>query len=68
MFAISIPPCEIQLQITVDDSLPKYICTECLDTLKMALAFKKNCEASDRRFRKILNPLGKFNSMYHKIK
>ncbi|KAG7302591.1 hypothetical protein JYU34_012526 [Plutella xylostella] len=46
------------VSITVDDSLPKYICTECLDTLKMALAFKKNCEASDRRFRKILNPLG----------
>ncbi|XP_060802984.1 zinc finger protein 714 isoform X2 [Amyelois transitella] len=44
--------------INVQDSLPKFICTECLETLKIAVAFKKNCEASDRKFKKILNPMG----------
>ncbi|XP_053607382.1 zinc finger protein 62-like [Plodia interpunctella] len=44
--------------IDIDDSLPKFICVQCLDTLKTAIAFKKTCEASDRKFKKILNPMG----------
>ncbi|CAH2037284.1 unnamed protein product, partial [Iphiclides podalirius] len=46
------------ISITSDDSLPKFICNECLETLKLAMAFKKTCEISDKRFRKILNPMG----------
>ncbi|XP_026488202.1 zinc finger protein 273-like [Vanessa tameamea] len=46
------------ITINADDSLPKYICTECLESLKIAMRFKKNCEVSDKRFRKILNPMG----------
>ncbi|XP_045496994.1 zinc finger protein 675-like [Colias croceus] len=41
-----------------DDSLPKFICTECLESLKAALTFKKNCELADKRFKKMLNPMG----------
>ncbi|XP_045515593.1 zinc finger protein 93-like [Pieris brassicae] len=44
--------------ISTDDSLPKYICTECLESLKMAINFRKNCEVADRKFKKILNPMG----------
>lgn len=50
----------IFLQINVDDSLPKYICNECLESLRIAMRFKKNCEVSDKKFRKILNPMGNF--------
>lgn len=45
-------------QIEADDSLPKYICTNCLESLKFAMNFKKTCEASDKKFRKILHPTG----------
>lgn len=48
----------IILQIEVDDSLPKFICTECLENLKNAINFKTTCEASDKKFKKILNPTG----------
>ncbi|XP_026751435.2 zinc finger protein 93-like [Galleria mellonella] len=46
------------VNIELDDSLPKYICTECLERLKMAMTFKRTCETSDKKFRKILNPMG----------
>ncbi|XP_013169178.1 PREDICTED: zinc finger protein 665-like [Papilio xuthus] len=46
------------ISISPDDSLPKYICNECLETLKVAMTFKNTCETTDKRFRKILNPLG----------
>ncbi|CAG9584761.1 unnamed protein product [Danaus chrysippus] len=46
------------ININADDSLPKYICSECLESLKVAMRFKKNCELSDKKFRKILNPMG----------
>lgn len=46
------------ITIDLDDSLPKYICTECLDMLKVALNFKTNCETADKKFRKLLNPMG----------
>ncbi|XP_013142941.1 PREDICTED: zinc finger Y-chromosomal protein 1-like [Papilio polytes] len=46
------------VSISPDDSLPKYICNECLETLKVTMAFKNTCETTDKRFRKILNPLG----------
>ncbi|XP_068631948.1 zinc finger protein 714-like isoform X2 [Battus philenor] len=46
------------ISITMDDSLPKFICNECLDTLKHVMAFKNTCERSDRKFRKMLNPMG----------
>ncbi|XP_049868943.1 zinc finger protein 714-like [Pectinophora gossypiella] len=46
------------VSMTLDDSLPKYICTYCLDTLKAIMAFKRNCEMSDRKFKQILNPNG----------
>lgn len=48
------------LQIELDDSLPKYICTNCLESLRFALNFKRTCEASDKKFRKILNPTGNY--------
>ncbi|KAL0893192.1 hypothetical protein ABMA27_014806 [Loxostege sticticalis] len=44
--------------IDLDDSLPKYICNDCLEVLKVALHFKETCETSDRKFRRILNPMG----------
>ncbi|CAH2239786.1 jg20721 [Pararge aegeria aegeria] len=44
--------------INVDDSLPKYICPECLESLKVAMQFKRSCEIADKKFRKILNPMG----------
>ncbi|XP_061713168.1 zinc finger protein 93-like [Cydia pomonella] len=46
------------VSVSADDALPKYICSVCLYNLKTALTFKKNCEASDRKFRKILHPMG----------
>ncbi|XP_026724886.1 zinc finger protein 273-like [Trichoplusia ni] len=46
------------VSIEADDSLPKYICTNCLESLKFAMNFKKTCEASDKKFRKILHPTG----------
>lgn len=46
------------ITIEVDDSLPKFICTECLESLKNAINFKSLCEASDKKFKKILNPTG----------
>lgn len=46
-------------QISAEDSLPKYICNDCIDTLRVALIFKKTCESSDRKFKQILNPMGK---------
>lgn len=42
----------------MNDSLPKYICTDCLQKLKMTMDFKKECENSERKFKKILNPQG----------
>lgn len=55
-------------QISTDDSLPKYICTECLESLKVAINFRKNCEIADKRFKKILNPMGNdlLNFLYFK--
>lgn len=44
--------------IEIYDSLPKYICTNCLEVLKKALNFKLTCESSDKKFKKILNPMG----------
>ncbi|KAJ0177300.1 hypothetical protein K1T71_007309 [Dendrolimus kikuchii] len=44
--------------IEIDDSLPKYICTDCLEVLKTALTFKFTCESSEKKFKKILNPMG----------
>ncbi|CAH2980197.1 unnamed protein product [Chilo suppressalis] len=44
--------------ISLDDSLPKYICYDCLEALKIAMNFKMTCEVSDRKFRRILNPMG----------
>ncbi|XP_026324782.1 zinc finger protein 578-like isoform X2 [Hyposmocoma kahamanoa] len=49
--------------ISAEDSLPKYICNECLETLRVALIFKKTCETSDRKFKRILNPMG--DPSYH---
>ncbi|XP_021191944.2 zinc finger protein 729 [Helicoverpa armigera] len=46
------------ITIEVDDSLPKFICTECFNNLKNAMQFKRTCEASDKKFKKILNPTG----------
>ncbi|XP_059047009.1 zinc finger protein 675-like [Achroia grisella] len=46
------------VNIELSDSLPKYICTDCLGHLKTAMTFKRTCETSDRKFRKILNPMG----------
>ncbi|XP_063380728.1 oocyte zinc finger protein XlCOF7.1-like [Cydia fagiglandana] len=37
--------------VSSTDSYPKYICKNCLEELKVALAFKKKCEASDSWFR-----------------
>lgn len=33
------------------DSYPKYVCKNCVEELKVSLAFKKKCEASDSLFR-----------------
>lgn len=52
------------ITIERDDSLPKYICTDCLESLKFALNFKRTCEASDKKFRRILNPTGSLNRSY----
>ncbi|CAB3229944.1 unnamed protein product [Arctia plantaginis] len=46
------------ITIELDDSLPKFICSNCLESLRLALNFKRTCEASDKKFRKILNPTG----------
>ncbi|CAK1547287.1 unnamed protein product [Leptosia nina] len=46
------------ISINTDDSLPKYICTDCLESLKVAMIFKRNCEISEKRFKMILNPMG----------
>ncbi|VVC89072.1 zinc finger protein 91-like isoform X2 [Leptidea sinapis] len=46
------------ISLTPDDSLPKFICPECLESLKVALSFKRKCEAADRRYKKLLNPMG----------
>ncbi|CAG5050138.1 unnamed protein product [Parnassius apollo] len=46
------------ISISFDDSLPKFICTDCLESLKLAMAFKRTCVISDRRFRNLLNPMG----------
>ncbi|CAH0723304.1 unnamed protein product, partial [Brenthis ino] len=46
------------ITISADDSLPKYICNECLQLLNVAMTFKRTCETADRKFRKILNPMG----------
>ncbi|KAG6465051.1 hypothetical protein O3G_MSEX014905 [Manduca sexta] len=47
--------------IDINDSLPKYICTDCLEMLKIALNFKLNCETSDKKFRKLINPIDDLN-------
>ncbi|XP_063825053.1 zinc finger protein kipf-like [Ostrinia nubilalis] len=44
--------------IDLEDSLPKYICNDCLEVLRAAINFKETCEISDRKFRRILNPMG----------
>ncbi|XP_041978226.1 zinc finger protein 728-like [Aricia agestis] len=46
------------ITISPEDALPKYICSECLESLKEAIKFKINCELSDKRFRELLNPSG----------
>lgn len=46
------------VNINADDSLPKYICNECLVSLRACLLFKKTCETTDKTFRQILNPHG----------
>ncbi|KAG6465052.1 hypothetical protein O3G_MSEX014905 [Manduca sexta] len=52
---------KLQFQIDINDSLPKYICTDCLEMLKIALNFKLNCETSDKKFRKLINPIDDLN-------
>lgn len=47
-------------QIESNDSLPKYICTSCIDKLSVALEFKKTCQSSEKKFKTILNPMGKY--------
>ncbi|XP_072931643.1 uncharacterized protein [Epargyreus clarus] len=51
------------ISISVDDSLPKFICTECFESLTHVMNFKLKCETTDKKFRKILNPEG--DPMFH---
>ncbi|XP_026724885.1 zinc finger protein 2-like isoform X2 [Trichoplusia ni] len=52
------------ISIEDNDFLPKYICTNCVETLELILKFKRTCEASDKKFRKILLPAGNSTSSY----
>ncbi|XP_075973697.1 uncharacterized protein LOC142974981 [Anticarsia gemmatalis] len=52
------------ITIEPDDSLPKFICTNCLESLKFAINFRRTCEASDKKFKKILNPMGNITPSY----
>ncbi|KAL4716248.1 hypothetical protein ACJJTC_004742 [Scirpophaga incertulas] len=44
--------------INAEDSLPKYICNDCLEMLRVAINFKVKCEEGDRKFRRMLHPMG----------
>ncbi|KAL4716210.1 hypothetical protein ACJJTC_004704 [Scirpophaga incertulas] len=58
-FDIMTAICSItNVTITTADSLPKYICNDCLEMLRVAVDFKIKCEEGDRRFRRLLQPMG----------
>lgn len=52
------------IQIDLNDSLPKFICTSCIDKLSVAIEFKTTCQSSEKKFKTILNPMGKLLSTY----
>lgn len=44
----------ISYQVSENDGLPKWICTDCYNELKIAYAFKQKCENADARLKQYI--------------